>query len=144
MPQVYDDHGIRFEYPDEWELESTDDGPVTTVSVQSPGGLAFVFVTVDESRPAPAELADEALSAMREEYPNLDAVPAMEPLGDHRAVGHDIEFISLDMTNSCAIRCFRSSQRTILIFGQWSDMDGDQNEALITGVRRSLEETDVD
>jgi hypothetical protein len=67
----------------------------------------------------------------------------MEPLGDHRAVGHDIEFISLDMTNSCAIRCFRSSQRTILIFGQWSDMDGDQNEALITGIRRSLEEMDV-
>ena len=35
---IYEDHGIRFEYPEDWELEVTDDGPRTTVAVQSPGG----------------------------------------------------------------------------------------------------------
>src|SRR6185503_10582749 len=118
-------------------LEETDDGPITTVSIQKPGGLAFAFVTVDDSCPAPAEIADEALSAMREEYPELDAIPALETIGGHRAVGHDVEFISLDMTNTCAIRCFRTPKRTVLVFSQWSDLDAEENEAIIRGVLRS-------
>ena len=141
MTGIYEDHGIRFEYPGEWELEVTDDGPVTTVALQSPGGLAFALVTTDDSRPAPAEVANEALSAMREEYPNLDATPTLETINGHNAVGHDVEFISLDMTNTCAIRCFRTPRRTVLVFGQWSDLDED-SEDLIRDVRQSLEETD--
>ena len=139
---IYDDHGIRFEYPVDWELEVTDDGPRTTVAVQSPGGLAFALVTLDETRPAPAELADEALAAMRDEYPQLDAAPALETIDGHRAVGHDLEFISLDLVNSCAIRCYRTPRRTVLVFGQWSDLEGDEPEALLRAVRGSLEETD--
>jgi hypothetical protein len=109
---IYDDHGIRFEYPVDWELEVTGDGPRTTVAVQSPGGLAFALVTLDDTRPAPADLADEALAAMRDEYPHLDATPALETIDGHRAVGHDLEFISLDLVNSCAIRCYRTPRRT--------------------------------
>jgi hypothetical protein len=143
MPGIYDDHGIRFEYPDEWELEVTDDGPVTTASIQSPTGLAFALVTSDETCPAPAEVADQALSAMREEYPDLDASPALETIGGHRAVGHDVEFISLDLTNTCSIRCFRTPRRTVLVFGQWADIDTDEDpEAVVRSVSRSLEETD--
>lgn len=138
---TYDDHGIRFEYPEEWEVEVTDEDAITTVSLQSPEE-AFAFVTVDESCPAPAEVADQALEAMREEYPGLDASPALETIGGHRAVGHDVEFISLDMTNTCAIRCFRTPRRTVLVFGQWSDLDADVNEPLIQGMRQTLTETD--
>src|SRR5829696_7230522 len=133
---TYDDHGIRFAYPQDWELEVTDDGPRTTVTVQSPGGLAFALVTLDEDRPAPAALADEALAAMRDEYPQLDATPAQETIAGHRAVGHDLEFISLDLVNSCAIRCYRTRRRTVLVFGQWSDLD-DGAEALLRAVRDS-------
>ena len=139
----YDQHGIRFEYPGEWELEVTDDGPLSTVAVQQPGGLAFALVTVDESCPAPAEVADQALEALREEYPILDAFPALETIAGHPAVGHDIEFISLDMTNSCTIRCFRTPRRTILLFGQWSDLVGEESEATLDSVRRTFEETDT-
>ena len=142
MTGIYDDKGIRFEYPGDWELEETDDGPVTTVSIQKPGGLAFAFVTVDDSCPAPATVADQALEAMREEYPTLDAAPALETIGGHRAVGHDVEFISLDMTNTCSIRCFRTPRRTALVFAQSSDLDAGENEAVLHDLRRSLEETD--
>jgi hypothetical protein len=142
MLEVYDDRGIRFEYPGDWELEVTDDGTLTTVAVQAPGGLAFALVTVDDTCPAPAEVADQALEALREEYPILDAAPALETINGHRAVGHDIEFITLDMTNSCTIRCFRTSRRTVLLFGQWSDLGSDDSEAALGAVRRSFEETD--
>jgi hypothetical protein len=143
MIGVYDDQGIRFEYPLDWELEVSDDGPRATVAVQAPGGLAFTMITVDESCPAPAELADEALEAMREEYPFLDAVPALETIDGHRAIGHDLEFISLDLVNSCAIRCYRTPRRTVLVFGQWSELAGEDPEETIRAVRRSLKETDA-
>lgn len=139
----FDDHGIRFEYPHDWEVEVTDSGAVLTVSVQAPNGLAFALVTTDETCPPPAEVADEALAAMREEYPGLDAAPALETIDGHRAVGHDIEFISLDMTNNCSIRCYRTARRTVLVFGQWSDIDDEDAGDLIRVVNRSLEETDA-
>ncbi len=142
MPAIFDDVGIRFKYPADWELDVADDGSITKVEIQSPDGLAFVMIAVDESCPAPADAADEALTAMREEYPDLDAVPALETIGGHRAVGHDVEFISLDMTNACAIRCFRTPRRTVLVFGQWSDIVAEESEPSIQAVRRSLEETD--
>jgi hypothetical protein len=144
MTEIYDDRGIRFEYPGDWELEVTDDGPLTTVAVQAPGGLAFALVTVDDSCPAPAEVADQALEALREEYPVLDAAPTLETINGHRAVGHDIEFISLDMTNACTIRCFRTPRRTVLLFGQWSDLVDEESEASLVSLRRTFEETDTD
>ena len=32
--EVYEDHGVHFEYPSSWSLEVTDEGPVTTVDLQ--------------------------------------------------------------------------------------------------------------
>jgi hypothetical protein len=145
MLGVFQDHGIRFEYPPDWEVEVTDDGPgQTTVALSSPGGTAFALVRLDEDRPAPAELADEALAAMREEYPSLEASPAMESIDGHHAIGHDVEFLSLDIANTCHIRCFRTDRRTVLVFGQWSDLDGEEPEGLMAALRQSMEETDAD
>jgi len=142
---VYDDHGIRFEYPMDWELDVTEDGERATVAVQAPSGLAFAMVTIDEDRPAPADLADEALAALRDEYPTLDAVPALETIDGHRAIGHDVEFISLDVPNACVIRCYRTPRRTVLVFAQWSDLDAEDEEpeAHARALCRSLEETDA-
>ncbi len=104
--EVYEDRGVHFEYPSSWSLDVTDEGPVTTVDLQHPGGIAFVLVRTDDERPDPADLADQALEAMREEYPDLDAYPAMETLHDHRAIGHDVEFFSLDIANAAAHSLF--------------------------------------
>jgi len=82
------------------------------------------------------------LTAANQWLPDLDAIPALETIDGHRAVGHDVEFISLDMTNTCAIRCFRTPRRTVLVFSQWSDLDAEENEALIQGVWRSFGESD--
>ena len=140
--ETYEDHGLRFDYPSAWEVEVTDHGPVLTVALQDPSGLGFALITTDESRPDPADVADAALEAMREEYPELDASPAMETINDHCATGHDVEFFALDMTNAASIRCFRTPRRTVLAFGQWSDVGEAELPDLIRGVFRSIEDTD--
>jgi hypothetical protein len=143
MRAIFDDYGIRFEYPEDWELDVADDGTRTTVSLQAPEAPAFVMVAIDEDRPGPADLADEALEAMRTEYPDLEAAPALETIDGHRAIGHDLEFFSLDMTGSCVIRSFRTDRRTVLIFAQWSALDDESAEPKIRALRATLEETDV-
>jgi hypothetical protein len=142
MLGIYDDRGIRFEHPGDWEIEVSDDGPRTVVTVQSPIGPAFALVAVDDLRPAPEELADEALAALRDEYPKLDAVPARETIDGHDAVGYDVEFFSLDMTNACAIRGFRTPRRTVFLMTQWSDVEDGETAAGLDSIRRSIEETD--
>jgi hypothetical protein len=137
----FDDYGIRFEYPTDWEVEVIEDGARTTVNLQSPGP-AFAFVLIDETCSPPAIEADQALEAMKEEYPNLEASPALETIDGHPAVGHDLEFFSLDIIVSCAIRCFRTPRRTVLIFAQWSDLEGEESEMSIRALRGSLEESD--
>jgi hypothetical protein len=143
MVGTYDDYGVRFRYPEGWEVEVTDEGPVTTVALHSANGPAFTLVTLDDSLPDPETVADQALEVMREEYPELDAFPASETIGGHAAVGHDVEFFALDVTNTCAIRCFRTDRRTVLLFGQWSDLEGDEATDVLVSVRRSFEETDA-
>ncbi|MHB1560253.1 MAG: hypothetical protein ACYC61_22610 [Isosphaeraceae bacterium] len=138
--QIYEGHGVRFQYPFDWELEETEDGDATTVEVQAPGGLGFALIRTDESCPDPAGVADEVLEAMRAEYPELDVAPALESLDGHRATGYDVEFFSLDITNAAAIRSYRTEARTVLVFGQWSDIGGDDLPDLIRGVLLSVEE----
>lgn len=140
---IFDDFGIRFEYPMDWELDVDDDGTRQVISLQSPENPAFLMLTLDEDRPPPAEVADEALTAMRAEYPELDARPVLEVIDGHRAVGHDLDFFSLDLTSSCAIRCFRTPRRTVLFFAQWTDVEGEETENVIRSMRRTLEETDA-
>ena len=142
MLGTFDDHGIRFDYPTDWDIEVSSDGEKTTVSVHAPDGVAFAVVALDETCPEPSELAGLALDAMEQEYPDLDSFPVTDSIDGHLAVGHEIEFLSLDATNCCSIRCYRTSRRTVLVFGQWSDLEGEETADQIRSLRASLEETD--
>jgi hypothetical protein len=137
---VYEDNGIHFEYPAEWELSVSEDGPAVNVEVQDPAGPAFALIQVDESCPDPDVVADEVLEALRGEYPELDEMPAVERIQGYPATGYDVEFFALDVTNGAMIRSFQTPRRTVLVFGQWSDLEGDGVSEVIQGVFRSVEE----
>ena len=141
---AYDDRGVRFEHPDDWEVEVTEDGTRTTIAVGAPSGLAFALVTVDEGDDAdPDEMVTEALAALKEEYPTLTADPADDDLAGHPATGHDVEFVSLDFSVACALRGVRTAHRTIFILTQWSDLESDDADDALRLLRRSFEETDA-
>lgn len=142
MIGIFDDHGIRFQYPNGWDVEVDSDGAKTTVSLQSPNGVAFAIVSLDESCPEPTQLAGLAMDAMQQEYPDLDSFPVIDSIDGHPAVGHDVEFLSLDATHSCLIRSYRTPRRTVLLFGQWTDFEEEETIEQIRSLRSSIEETD--
>ena len=138
MSSVYRNSRLSFAYPENWAVDEsqTDDG--LTVSLQSPD-LMFVIVTVYEHSRTPVEIADEALDAMRDEYPDLESSPVREVIAKRTAVGHDVNFFSLDLTNTCWIRSLSAGDQSVLIFAQTNDSYLETGEQVFRAICASLE-----
>jgi hypothetical protein len=138
MAAQFDDGGIRFQYPENWRLEREESDAGWTVSLQSPG-TAFMMVCLREDLPTPDQLADAALDALREDYPELEADDCVDNLAGQPAIGHDIRFISLDLTNTCWTRSFYTSEGTILVLCQANDLELEEHEPVLRAICKSLE-----
>lgn len=138
MAARFDDGGVRFRYPENWRLEREDNDTGWTISLQSPG-TAFMMVCLREDLPTPDQLADAALDALREDYPNLEADDCVDNLAGQPAIGHDIRFISLDLTNTCWTRSFYASEGTVLVLCQSNDLELDEHEPVLRAICKSLE-----
>jgi hypothetical protein len=138
MAAMFEEDGIRFQYPENWKLEREEDETGWTVSVESPG-TAFLMVCLRDDLPTPIELAETALAALREDYPDLEADEQVDTLAGQMAVGHDIRFFSLDLTNTCWTRSFYSARGTVLVMCQTSDMELEKNEPVLRAICASFE-----
>ncbi|MFW6125453.1 MAG: hypothetical protein ACOC46_04825 [Pirellulales bacterium] len=138
MPAVYQDHGIRFLFPENWRLDQTRHRSGVTISVQSPG-TGFWSITLQNRRIEPQRAADAALSALREEYPVLDSEEVEGSVGSRSAVGYDVNFISLDLTNTTWIRAFRGPNCTALVMYQSADLELEAMEPVFRAISTALE-----
>lgn len=138
MVAEFDEGGIRFRYPENWRLEREDSDAGWTVSVQSPQ-TAFLTVTLDEDMPSVDQMAETALAALREVYPDLEAEDCTDSLAGQPAVGHNIRFFSLDLTNTCWTRSFYSARGTVLVLCQTNDLELDAHEPVLRAICASLE-----
>ena len=129
--------GVRFQYPDTWRLTREDAETGWTVSVESPE-TAFFMLTFDDQMPEVGLVAQTVLDALRADYPDLEAEDALESLAGQPALGHDIRFFSLDLTNTCRTRCFYSDYGTILVMWQANDLELDQVEPVLRAMCASL------
>lgn len=138
MPAVFEGGGLRFLYPENWNVEENPSDDGWSVTLQSPG-TAFMLINVYPDRPKVQDVLDTTLTALREDYPDLEATAAVEQVAHHRATGHDIQFFSMDLTNTCWTRSFRTPQQTVLILCQTSDVELDVMEPVLRAVQASLE-----
>lgn len=137
MSKQYQEEGISFRYPDDWRLDREESADGWTVLLQSPG-TAFLTLTYDRRGASAEEMAQTALEALRGDYPNLDASPQVEALAGQLAIGHDIEFISLDLTNTCWTRSFHSAAGTVLLLCQANDLELEEYEPILRAICASL------
>lgn len=138
MPRQFEEDGVSFTYPDDWQLEREESESGWTVSVQSPG-TAFWILSFDSSMPTTEEVAEATLEALRSDYPDLEAEPQVDTLAGQMAVGHDINFFSFDLTNTCWTRSFYSENGTLLVLRQASDFDLEIYEPILRGISSSLQ-----
>jgi hypothetical protein len=138
MPEQFNRDGIRFLYPENWRLEREDNDNGWTVSVQSPD-TAFLLLTVNEEALSTEEVVQTALEALRSEYPDLEAEECVDTLAGQMAVGHDIRFFSMDLTNTCRTRSFYCASGTVLVMWQANDLELDVNEPVLRAICASLQ-----
>jgi hypothetical protein len=129
--------GVVFQYPANWKLSRENAESGWTVSVQSPD-TAFFMVTFDDQMPEVSQVAQTVLEALRADYPDLEADDAVESLAGQPALGHDIRFFSLDLTNTCRTRCFYSETGTVLVLSQANDLELDDVEPVFKAMCASL------
>ena len=123
MPATFDNLGITFQYPDNWQLDDEEiRSGQSAVTVFSPGG-AFWSVAMHPSSADPAKMAQAAVDAMRLEYESLEAEPVSETIDGRQLTGFDLSFFYLDLTNTACIRCLRAGGATFTIFYQAEDRE---------------------
>jgi len=137
MAKAFARDGIRIEYPENWttETDETDEG--WSVSIFSPD-TAFLMVSQYPEDTDPVELADMALGALRENYPDLEADEVIETLAGFPVVGHDAEFFALDLTNTCRIRALTGPEGSLLLMSQCTDSELATNGEVMRAIAASL------
>ena len=133
----FSEDGLSFSYPDDWQIEREASPNGWMVSLQSPG-TAFAMISMDRDMPTTEEVALAALEAMKEDYPNLEAESAVDMLAGEMAVGHDLQFFTLDLATSCWTRSFYAPGGTVLVLGQISDIDMETYEPALRVVFASM------
>jgi hypothetical protein len=133
----FSEGGVSFRYPESWTLEREESGGAWTVTLQSTE-TAFLVFNLDPTMPTPDEMAKTALEALRSEYPELEADSAVDMLAGEVAVGHDIQFFSLDLANSVWTRCLYCAGGTLLVYWQMNDLEIPTMEPVVRAVCGSL------
>lgn len=139
--QEYRESGVSFRYPATWQLEREENETGWTVSVQSPA-TPFFLVTFDEDQPSTDDMLQAALTALRSYYPELEAAEQVDTLAGQPAVGHDIQFMSFDLTNTCWVRSFYTATGTMLVLWQSNDLDLEEYEPVLRAICASLQVED--
>ena len=123
MPNQFRAMGITFQYPDSWTLDQEDRlSGHKSVTVYSPTG-GFWSISIHPRFTNPNALASQFVTAMREEYPEVDVEEVREQVLGRELVGYDLNFFFLDFTNTACIRCFQTDQGTFAVVYQAEDSE---------------------
>lgn len=143
MPAVFDKLGIRFLYPENWTLDETEAlSGEETVTVYSPAG-SFWMVRILPRKVEPTTLVDQALQAMRKEYPELDAEPFDDLFGACDVVGCEMNFYYLDLTNTAVVKSYRTDEATIIVLYQGDDRELSGIAKVFEAMTQSLMESTI-
>jgi hypothetical protein len=137
MAGQFEQQGVRFQYPENWRLEKEEAETGWTVTVQSPN-TAFFLLSYDEEMPPTEQVLETTLEALRSDYPDLEVYDQLETLAGQPASGHDIQFTSLDLTNTCWTRSFYTDHATVLVLCQLTDLDLDIAGPVLRAICASL------
>jgi hypothetical protein len=138
MQGNYDSNGVRFRFPEHWELHEDRSDDQLSITVSSPETsfwtLSLFFNPLQED-----ELMETALDAFRKEYQELDIYPVTETICDRESVARDLEFVCLELINSAFLRTFQTDHFTALILYQGTDIELEMTRKQLENISLSLQ-----
>lgn len=143
MHQVFEGHGIRLEYPEDWVPHEQSAPEEFTLTVNSPA-TSFWAVTLLFDRPKPERVVDSVLSALREEYSEIDVYDSEDRIGDELTLAHDVDFVCHDLIGSAFLRAIMLPQFTLFVLYQGADFELDEVQPILERITKSLTWVDDD
>ena len=137
MDRVFEGHGIRFEYPDDWILHEQSSPEEITLTVHSPD-TSFWSLTLIFDRPDPRRVIDAILETFREEYTEIDVYPSDVRLGDQPTESCELDFVCHDLIGSAFLRAAVAPEFTLLVLYQGADLELDNTQPLLEKINNSL------
>ncbi len=122
MPALYDSIGLRFEYPDNWTIESETQSKGSQVVVSSPE-TAFWHAGKYDSGTDLEPLFDEALAALRTEYRDMEVSTVEEQVDGQLVTGYDVDFYLFDFISTAQLRGVATTEATYLVVSQAEDRE---------------------
>jgi len=138
MTEWYDDDGVRFAYPESWELirEETDGG--VTLTVNADGTSFWTLALYPSSVSSAADMIESAVTAYRDEYPESDVYPVEGSLCGFPCEGRDVEFVCLELINTVSLRAFETPGFTAMVLFQGTDHELRETRPVLEAITRSL------
>lgn len=144
MTPGYDDsivsfanYGIRFAYPDVWNLEEESDGPDKLITISS-SDTCFWMTRIMPSCPAPQDVVESCLQGF-EEYDDLEQTTPAARLAGMPATARDLTFFCFDMPTYAGLRCVRITDFSVLVWWQAVQSDWDELGPQLARVTASFE-----
>src|SRR5438105_2467034 len=137
MTEMFERGGVRFRYPNKWEIEVEEDAESWTASLQGPG-TAFLVISFVPEVDDPGELVDAAVAGLKDDYPELESDDAVDSLADQPALGADVHFMHFDLTNTCWIRVVPAGDGAILLLAQCTDEELQYQGDVLKAIMASL------
>ena len=144
MDRVFEGHGIRFEYPDDWILHEQSSTDEITLTVHSPD-TSFWSLTLIFDRPDPRRVIESVLDTFREEYSEIDVYRSEVRLNDQLTESCELDFVCHELIGSAFLRAVAAPDFTLLVLYQGADLELDETQPLLEKLSRSLSwETESD
>jgi hypothetical protein len=143
MAVKYDRSGIRFMYPETWDVaDETREGQTRSVVVQAPGG-AFWSVDLCPRAVDSQAAAAQVLRAMQQDYDDLEAEPVTDWIGGREATGYDMQFCCMDFIIAAHVRAIGTQLGTLVFLCQGEDREFQRLEPVFRAMSESMFRDDV-
>lgn len=136
MPECQSD-GVRFHYPEEWDMTREERGRDVMFHLQS-DGTAFVSLFLIESRPTAQEARTAIVDAYRSEYPDLDYYDGPELMTDGPVASCELSFVFLDFVSSASVRAEATMGPTFVAVCQAEDREFEERESEFATILSSI------
>ncbi|MHC4875644.1 MAG: hypothetical protein ACYTGL_04040 [Planctomycetota bacterium] len=135
--QVYETHGVRFEYPDGWEISIDESEGQTAVTVEGPG-TAFWTLSLISERPPAEEIIESALQCFEEEYSNVDVYEVDDRICLLPTIARNLDVISLDLVSKVGLRVCETDEFSIFTMYQLAETETESTERALQAINASL------
>lgn len=138
MSGVFDEHGIRFMFPENWTIINDAHGDaIADVMIQSPSGAFWTLQAFDDQLAA-SELLETTLESLGQEYEDLETRDSELEIGGVSGTGKELSFFCLDFLVAGRVFVFSRGGCRLLVMYQAEQREFDEVEPVFRAITTSL------